>query len=158
MSRKYVVIHKQQILLYRSTPIRGVSCLLVWHSSNQARFFPQFTSLQIGDFGTSRWTQHTMSTGLATFTTKSSKNTQMSLAWSAPEVRCPFKSRTICFYFDRFSVHLAKHRTLALSRLIPGATTTDQDSSTRLIKPSSDTHTLPTIRKYLLREILETAT
>ncbi|CAM9178344.1 unnamed protein product, partial [Laminaria digitata] len=41
---------------------------------------------KIGDFGTSRWTQHTMSTALATFTTKSSKNTQMSLAWSAPEV------------------------------------------------------------------------
>ncbi|CAM9607513.1 unnamed protein product [Laminaria digitata] len=41
---------------------------------------------KIGDFGTSRCTQHTMSTGLATFTTNSSKNTQMSLAWSAPEV------------------------------------------------------------------------
>ncbi|CAM9445750.1 unnamed protein product [Ectocarpus fasciculatus] len=39
---------------------------------------------KIGDFGTSRWSQHTSSTGLATYTTKPS--TQMSLAWSAPEV------------------------------------------------------------------------
>ncbi|CAN0383843.1 unnamed protein product, partial [Ectocarpus fasciculatus] len=36
------------------------------------------------DFGTSRWT--TNSTGLATSTTKSSQTTQMSIAWSAPEV------------------------------------------------------------------------
>lgn len=50
---------------------------------------------QIGDFGTSRWMQHTMSTGLATFTTNSSQNTQMSLAWSAPEVRALTESRTI---------------------------------------------------------------
>lgn len=44
-------------------------------------------SSQIGDFGTSRWSHHTNSTGLATYTTKSSQSTQMSLAWSAPEVR-----------------------------------------------------------------------
>ncbi|CAM9474613.1 unnamed protein product [Laminaria digitata] len=41
---------------------------------------------KIGDFGTSRWSQHTNSTGLATYTTNSSQSTQMSLAWSAPEV------------------------------------------------------------------------
>ncbi|CAM9120296.1 unnamed protein product [Ectocarpus sp. 13 AM-2016] len=41
---------------------------------------------KIADFGTSRWTQTTNSTGLATYTTKSSRNTQMSIAWSAPEV------------------------------------------------------------------------
>ena len=42
---------------------------------------------QIADFGTSRWTQSTNTTGLATYTTKSNQNTQMSIAWSAPEVR-----------------------------------------------------------------------
>ncbi|CAM9729911.1 unnamed protein product, partial [Ectocarpus fasciculatus] len=36
---------------------------------------------KIADFGTSRWT--TNSTGLATYTTKSSQTTQMSIAWSA---------------------------------------------------------------------------
>ncbi|CAN0186405.1 unnamed protein product [Ectocarpus sp. 6 AP-2014] len=41
---------------------------------------------KIADFGTSRWTQTTNSTGLATYTTKSSQTTQMSIAWSAPEV------------------------------------------------------------------------
>ncbi|CAN0441159.1 unnamed protein product [Pylaiella littoralis] len=41
---------------------------------------------KIADFGTSRWTQHTNSTGLATYTTKSSQTTKMSVAWSAPEV------------------------------------------------------------------------
>lgn len=46
-----------------------------------------FFSPQIADFGTSRWSQHTNSTGLATYTTKSSQTTQMSIAWSAPEVR-----------------------------------------------------------------------
>ncbi|CAN0411915.1 unnamed protein product, partial [Ectocarpus sp. 8 AP-2014] len=40
---------------------------------------------KIGDFGTSRWSQHTNSTGLATYTT-TKPSTQMSLAWSAPEV------------------------------------------------------------------------
>ncbi|CAM9383003.1 unnamed protein product [Ectocarpus fasciculatus] len=40
---------------------------------------------KIGDFGTSRWSHHTNSTGLATYT-KAGQNTQMSLAWSAPEV------------------------------------------------------------------------
>ena len=44
-------------------------------------------SPQIADFGTSRWTKHTNTTGLATYTTKSSQTTQMSIAWSAPEVR-----------------------------------------------------------------------
>ena len=39
---------------------------------------------KIADFGTSKWTQNTMSTGLVTRNTKGS--TQMSLAWSAPEV------------------------------------------------------------------------
>ena len=39
---------------------------------------------KIADFGTAKWANHTMSTGLATFT--NSLNTQMSLAWSAPEV------------------------------------------------------------------------
>ncbi|CAM9774536.1 unnamed protein product, partial [Scytosiphon promiscuus] len=41
---------------------------------------------KIGDFGTSRWSQHTNSTGLATYTTKANQSTQMSLAWSSPEV------------------------------------------------------------------------
>ncbi|CAM9535892.1 unnamed protein product [Ectocarpus sp. 12 AP-2014] len=41
---------------------------------------------KIGDFGTSRWSQHTNSTGLATYTTKSNQKTQMSFNWSAPEV------------------------------------------------------------------------
>eukprot|EP00903_Cladosiphon_okamuranus_P017814 g16394.t1 len=41
---------------------------------------------KIADFGTSRWTQSTNTTGLATYTTKSNQNTQMSIAWSAPEV------------------------------------------------------------------------
>eukprot|EP00903_Cladosiphon_okamuranus_P022853 g21045.t1 len=41
---------------------------------------------KIGDFGTSRRSQHTNSTGLATYTTKANQTTQMSLAWSAPEV------------------------------------------------------------------------
>ncbi|CAM9606844.1 unnamed protein product, partial [Hapterophycus canaliculatus] len=41
---------------------------------------------KIGDFGTSRWSPHTVSTGLATYTAKTSQNTHMSLAWSAPEV------------------------------------------------------------------------
>ncbi|CAN0299897.1 unnamed protein product, partial [Ectocarpus sp. 6 AP-2014] len=40
---------------------------------------------KIADFGTSRWTQNKNSTGLATYTTKSSQTTQMSIAWSAPE-------------------------------------------------------------------------
>lgn len=61
------------------------------HCTNLARF-ASFSFFQIGDFGTSRWTQHTMSTGLATFTIKSSRNTQMSLAWSAPEVRASAQS------------------------------------------------------------------
>lgn len=42
--------------------------------------------VQIGDFGTSRWSYHTDSTNLATFT-KGAQNTQFSLTWSAPEVR-----------------------------------------------------------------------
>ncbi|CAN0184783.1 unnamed protein product, partial [Scytosiphon promiscuus] len=41
---------------------------------------------KIADFGTSRWSHHTNSTGLATYATKSSQSTQMSIAWSAPEV------------------------------------------------------------------------
>ncbi|CAN0222017.1 unnamed protein product [Pylaiella littoralis] len=41
---------------------------------------------KIADFGTSRWTQTVTSTGLATYTTKSSQTGQMSIAWSAPEV------------------------------------------------------------------------
>ncbi|CAM9156032.1 unnamed protein product [Pylaiella littoralis] len=41
---------------------------------------------KIADFGTSRWTQSTNTTGLATYNTKSNQNTQMSIAWSAPEV------------------------------------------------------------------------
>ncbi|CAM9416640.1 unnamed protein product [Ectocarpus fasciculatus] len=41
---------------------------------------------KIADFGTSRWTQSTNTTGLATYTTKSNQTTQMSIAWSAPEV------------------------------------------------------------------------
>ncbi|CBJ29593.1 Hypothetical leucine rich repeat kinase [Ectocarpus siliculosus] len=41
---------------------------------------------KIADFGTSRWTQTTNSTGLATYTTRSSQTTLMSIAWSAPEV------------------------------------------------------------------------
>ncbi|CAN0504915.1 unnamed protein product, partial [Ectocarpus sp. 12 AP-2014] len=41
---------------------------------------------KIADFGTSRWTQTTTSNGLATYTTKSSQTTHMSIAWSAPEV------------------------------------------------------------------------
>ncbi|CAM9307947.1 unnamed protein product [Laminaria digitata] len=41
---------------------------------------------KIGDFGTCRQLQNTMSTGLITFTAKSSQSTHMSLAWSAPEV------------------------------------------------------------------------
>ena len=40
---------------------------------------------KIADFGTSVFIQNTMSTGLATFTS-SDKKTQMSLAWSAPEI------------------------------------------------------------------------
>ncbi|CAN0411332.1 unnamed protein product, partial [Ectocarpus fasciculatus] len=39
-----------------------------------------------GDAGP-RWTQSTNTTGLATYTTKSNQTTQMSIAWSAPEVR-----------------------------------------------------------------------
>ncbi|CAM9568875.1 unnamed protein product, partial [Hapterophycus canaliculatus] len=42
--------------------------------------------VQIGDFGTSRWLEHASSTGLATYSTSSSRSTHMSLAWSAPEV------------------------------------------------------------------------
>ena len=42
---------------------------------------------QIADFGTSRWTQSTNTTGLATYTTKLNQTTQMIIAWSAPEVR-----------------------------------------------------------------------
>ncbi|CAM9241803.1 unnamed protein product [Scytosiphon promiscuus] len=41
---------------------------------------------KIADFGTSRWSYHTNSTGLATYATRSSQSTQMSIAWSAPEV------------------------------------------------------------------------
>ncbi|CAN0245699.1 unnamed protein product, partial [Scytosiphon promiscuus] len=41
---------------------------------------------KIADFGTSRWSQHTNSTGLATYTTRPSQNIQMTIAWSAPEV------------------------------------------------------------------------
>ena len=41
---------------------------------------------KIADFGTSRWAHKTMSTGLVTMNTAWSKNTQMSLAWSAPEI------------------------------------------------------------------------
>ncbi|CAN0262805.1 unnamed protein product [Ectocarpus sp. 4 AP-2014] len=41
---------------------------------------------KIADFGTSTWTQSTNTTGLATYTTKSNQTTQMSIAWSAPEV------------------------------------------------------------------------
>lgn len=55
-----------------------------------------FPLVQIGDFGNSRWSQHTNSTGLATYTTKPS--TQMSLAWSAPEVRFPFESWLRCCF------------------------------------------------------------
>ncbi|CAM9992093.1 unnamed protein product [Scytosiphon promiscuus] len=41
---------------------------------------------KIADFGTSRWSQHSNSTGLATYTTRPSQNIQMTIAWSAPEV------------------------------------------------------------------------
>ena len=41
---------------------------------------------KIADFGTSRRAHVTMSTGLVTMNTALSKNTQMSLAWSAPEI------------------------------------------------------------------------
>ena len=49
--------------------------------------FVSFFRSQVGDFGTSRWSQHSNSTGLATYTTECSRTNQMSLAWSAPEVR-----------------------------------------------------------------------
>ncbi|CAN0076073.1 unnamed protein product [Pylaiella littoralis] len=41
---------------------------------------------KIADFGTSRWAQHTNSTGLATYGTKAAHNNQMTFAWAAPEV------------------------------------------------------------------------
>ncbi|CAM9241877.1 unnamed protein product [Scytosiphon promiscuus] len=41
---------------------------------------------KIADFGTSKWSHHTNSTGLATYATRSSQSTHMSIAWSAPEV------------------------------------------------------------------------
>eukprot|EP00904_Undaria_pinnatifida_P006344 jgi/Undpi1/283/HiC_scaffold_1.g00279.m1 len=42
---------------------------------------------KIGDFGTSRWAQHTNSTGLATYNqTEGSRAHDMSFAWAAPEV------------------------------------------------------------------------
>ena len=41
---------------------------------------------KIADFGTSRRAHVTMSTGLVTMNTALNKNTQMSLAWSAPEI------------------------------------------------------------------------
>lgn len=63
----------------------------LYHASYLVWFAP-FAFEQIGDFGTSICRKHNISTGLATFTTVSSKNTQMSLAWSAPEVRSSYKS------------------------------------------------------------------
>ena len=49
---------------------------------------PYSTDEQIGDFGTSRWTQNTeRSTGLATYTTNPGPSTHISFAWTAPEVR-----------------------------------------------------------------------
>lgn len=44
-----------------------------------------FSLLQIADFGTSLWTQHT--TRLATYTTRPQESIGMSLPWAAPEVR-----------------------------------------------------------------------
>ncbi|CAM9385073.1 unnamed protein product [Ectocarpus fasciculatus] len=42
---------------------------------------------KIGDFGTAKWTHHTNSTGLATYSTEIGQNNhKFSLAWSAPEV------------------------------------------------------------------------
>jgi len=47
-----------------------------------------WTHGQIGDFGTSRWTQNAeRSTGLATYTTNPGPSAAISFAWTAPEVR-----------------------------------------------------------------------
>lgn len=48
-------------------------------------FFTFAKILQIADFGTSLWTQHT--TRLATYTTKPRETVGLSLPWAAPEVR-----------------------------------------------------------------------
>ena len=79
------------------------TCVQRWERT-AAKFFNtcaristfSFASSQIGDFGTSRWSQHTNSTGLATYTTKANQGTQMSLAWSAPEVRLAYLFRRSC--------------------------------------------------------------
>eukprot|EP00903_Cladosiphon_okamuranus_P018719 g17232.t1 len=41
--------------------------------------------VKIGDFGASRWTQHTNSNNLATYTSRGGRSARMTLAWSAPE-------------------------------------------------------------------------
>lgn len=62
------------------------------HSQNESRRRNVFRSalafgIQIGDFGTSRWAQHSDSTGLATYKTNAGDIMKMmSFAWAAPEV------------------------------------------------------------------------
>ncbi|CAN0311488.1 unnamed protein product, partial [Hapterophycus canaliculatus] len=70
---------------------------------------------KIGDFGTSRWSHNTNSTGLATYT-KAGQNTQMSLAWSAPEVRL---SRRNTYASDVYSFGIVAWE--VLSRELPWA-------------------------------------
>ncbi|CAM9164639.1 unnamed protein product, partial [Hapterophycus canaliculatus] len=56
---------------------------------------------KIADFGTSKCSHYANSTCLATYTTKPSQSTQMSIAWSAPEVLdaegCTYKSDVYSF-------------------------------------------------------------
>ncbi|CAM9360961.1 unnamed protein product [Scytosiphon promiscuus] len=74
---------------------------------------------KIGDFGTSRWSQHTASTGLATYTKTSGQSNQMSLAWSAPEV---LEATGSTFASDVYSFGIVAWE--VLSRELPWANVT----------------------------------
>lgn len=58
------------------------------HLVNWASYRVMFCAAlpQVADFGTTRWIQHTVSTGLATYTTQRPLCTHMSFPWTAPEV------------------------------------------------------------------------
>lgn len=76
-----VVFHS---VFERSEPSSLHPCCKVFLAENSLDL-PNNT-LQIADFGTSRWSQHTNSTGLASYS-EPNQNIVMSIAWSAPEVR-----------------------------------------------------------------------
>jgi len=82
---------------------------------------------KIADFGTSKWTQDVTSTGLVTKNTNGNR-TQMSLAWSAPEV---LESERTTYASDVYSFGIVIWE--ILSREIPWASVSQRDVYTRVV-------------------------